>query len=159
MTRPSVIAFDVEHIWYGRIAAVANPFANLNVGLATGDPAYLLGGSNGPGFGWRDTTFYKLGYQIAVSHELTVRAGAAYGKQPIPSSDVLFNILAPAVTEWHFGLGATAKTAKHSELSFAVVGVPGVTVSGPNPLEVPGQQRITLDMHQYEFEIGYAGKY
>ena len=94
-----------------------------------------------------------------VSHKLSVRAGAAYGKQPIPSSDVLFNILAPAVTEWHFALGATAKTAKHSELSFAVVGVPGVTVSGPNPLEVPGQQRITLDMHQYEFEVGYAGKY
>jgi long-chain fatty acid transport protein len=92
---PSVIAVDVEHIWYGRIAAVANPFSNLNTGLASGNTSYLLGGGNGPGFGWRDTTFYKLGYQVDVSHRLTLRAGAAYGRQPIPSSDVLFDILAP----------------------------------------------------------------
>jgi long-chain fatty acid transport protein len=120
------------------------------------DGYFTLG--TGRGFGWRDTTFYKLGYQVDVSRNLVVRAGTAYGKQPIPSSDVLFNILAPAVTQWHFALGATAKTAKNSELSFAIVGVPGVAVTGPNPLEVPGQQRITLDMHQYEFEVGYAGK-
>jgi long-chain fatty acid transport protein len=120
------------------------------------DGYFTLG--TGRGFGWRDTTFYKLGYQVDVSRNLVVRAGTAYGKQPIPSSDVLFNILAPAVTQWHFALGATAKTAKNNELSFAIVGVPGVAVTGPNPLEVPGQQRITLDMHQYEFEVGYAGK-
>jgi hypothetical protein len=35
---------------------------------------------------------------------------------------------------------------------------PGVAATGPNPLEVAGQQRITLDMLQYEFEVGYAGK-
>jgi long-chain fatty acid transport protein len=156
---PSVIAVDVEHIWYGRIAAVANPFSNLNTGLATGNTSYLLGGGNGPGFGWRDTTFYKLGYQVDVSHRLTLRAGAAYGRQPIPSSDVLFNILAPAVTQWHYAVGATAKTPQHSELSFAIVDVPTGTVSGPNPLEVPGRQQITLAMHQLEFEVGYARKY
>jgi long-chain fatty acid transport protein len=156
---PSVIAFDVEHIWYGRIAAVANPFSNLDVGLATGDPGHLLGGSQGPGFGWRDTTFYKLGYQVGVSHYLTLRAGAAYGKQPIPPSEVLFNILAPGVTDWHYSLGASAKLRRNGELSLALVGVPNAAVSGPNPLEVPGRQAITLAMHQTEIEVGYAGKY
>ena len=156
---PSVIVLDVEHIWYGRIAAVANPFSNLNVGLATGDTSYLLGGANGPGFGWHDTTFYKAGYQIALSQHLTLRAGAAYGRQPIPSSDVLFNILAPAVTEWHYALGATVKTTTNGEVSVAVVDVPTGSVSGPNPLEVPGRQQITLAMHQLEIEIGYGRKY
>jgi len=138
---------------------VANPFSNLNVGLATGDTSYLLGGANGPGFGWHDTTFYKAGYQIALSQHLTLRAGAAYGRQPIPSSDVLFNILAPAVTEWHYALGATVKTTTNGEVSVAVVDVPTGSVSGPNPLEVPGRQQITLAMHQLEIEIGYGRKY
>jgi long-chain fatty acid transport protein len=156
---PSVVAFDVEHIWYGRIAAVANPFSNLNTGRATGNLSYFLGGSNGPGFGWRDTTFYKLGYQIDVSPGVTLRAGLAYGVQPIPPSEVLFNILAPAVTEWHYSFGATVKTTPRSELSFAVIDVPTGSVSGPNPLEVPGAQRITLQMSQYQIEAGYARKY
>lgn len=156
---PSIIAVDVEHIWYGRIAALANPFSNLNTGLETGNTSYLLGGGNGPGFGWQDTTFYKLGYQVDVSHRLTLRAGAAYGRQPIPSSDVLFNILAPAVTQWHYAVGASVKTPQHGELSFALVDVPTGTVSGPNPLEIPGRQQITLAMHQLEIEVGYARKY
>jgi hypothetical protein len=64
-----------------------------------------------------------------------------------------------AVTQWHYAVGATAKTPQHSELSFALVDVPTGTVSGPNPLEVPGRQQITLAMHQLEFEVGYARKY
>lgn len=156
---PSVVAFDVEHISYGRIAAVANPLANLNVALATGNPSYLLGGANGPGFGWRDTTFYKLGYQVAVSPNVTLRAGTAYGEQPIPSSEVLFNILAPAVTQWHFALGTSIKASPQSDLSLALIDVPKVTLTGPNPLEVPGAQSITLGMNQYEVEIGYGRRY
>lgn len=159
VTAPSAVAFDVEHISYGRIASVANPFANLNVGLATGNPSYLLGGANGPGFGWRDTTFYKLGYQIDLSRNVTLRTGAAYGVQPIPPSEVLFKILAPAVTEWHYALGATVKNATQGEWSLALLDVPTGSVSGPNPLEVPGAQRITLSMHQFEIEAGFARKY
>jgi hypothetical protein len=37
--------------------------------------------------------------------------------------------------------------------------VPNVSVSGPNPLEVPGAQRITIGMHQFQVEAGYARKY
>jgi long-chain fatty acid transport protein len=159
IARPSVVAFDIEHIWYGRIGAVANPFSNLGVGLATSNPSYLLGGANGPGFGWRDTTFYKLGYQTDASQHLTLRAGIAYGKQPVAPSEVLFNILAPGVTEWHYAIGATVKPSAKSELSLALVDVPNVEVSGPNPLEVPGAQRITIGMHQFQIEAGYARKY
>jgi long-chain fatty acid transport protein len=72
---------------------------------------------------------------------------------------VLFNILAPAVTEWHFALGGTVKTTNHGEVSAAVVDVPTGSVSGPNPLEVPGRQQIMLAMHQFEIEVGYGRKY
>ena len=156
----SVVALDAEEIWYAQIASVANPFANLVSGITPpGNPSYLLGGSNGPGFGWRDTTFYKLGYQTEVSPHLTLRAGLAYGVQPIPSSEVLFNILAPAVTEWHYSVGASVKVSKQSELSVAAVVVPAVTQSGPNPLEAPGQQRITIGMNQFEVDAGYSRRY
>jgi long-chain fatty acid transport protein len=158
LTPASVAAFDIEHISYGRIASVANPFANLFLAQA-GNPAYALGAAYGPGFGWRDTTFYKLGYQQRLSPALTVRAGTAYGIQPVPSSDVLFNILAPGVTQWHYSLGATLALSHATSLDFALVDAPKVTVTGPNPLEVPGQQRITLGMNQYEVELGYGRKY
>mgnify|MGYP000122623266 CR=1 FL=1 len=37
-----------------------------------GDPTYLLGGDNGPGFGWQDMTVYKAGVQIAGSNGWTL---------------------------------------------------------------------------------------
>jgi long-chain fatty acid transport protein len=157
-SQPAAVVFDIEHIWYGKVASVANPFANLYIGRG-GNPSYLLGGDNGPGFGWHDTTFYKLGYQTDVSSHLTLRGGIAYGKQPIAPSEVLFNILAPAVTEWHYALGASLKPDKQSEIGLAFVDVPTGSVSGPNPLDLPGQQSITLKMRQIQIEAGYSRKY
>lgn len=150
-----VLAADVQYIWYGGVAAVSNPFGNLTSGQKSG----LLGGSNGAGFGWKNTTYYKVGFQQSISKTWTLRGGVAYGRQPIPSSQVLFNILAPGVTEWHYALGASAKVTKKSEVSFAVTYAPSTTVSGPNPLEVPGQQTISLNMHQIQYEVGYSVKF
>jgi hypothetical protein len=30
------------------------------------------------------------------------------------------------------------------------------TVTGPNPLEVPGKQTISLTMDQWDFELGFS---
>jgi long-chain fatty acid transport protein len=42
-----------------------------------------------------------------VSRSLTLRAGFATGKQPIPANETLLNIIFPAVVEDHLTLGAT----------------------------------------------------
>lgn len=158
-TPTSVLAFDVQHIWYSAVHSIGNPFANLFKGMATRDPSYLLGGDNGPGFGWRDMTVFKLGYQWQANRDWTLRTGVAYGNQPVRSSEVLFNILAPGVQEWHFTLGCTKSMGKSGELSFAAMYSPTKGVGGPNPLEVPGQQTIDLAMHQLEFEISWGKRF
>jgi len=38
---------------------------------------------------------------------LIVRAGYSHGKQPIPTNETQFNVLAPGVIEDHVTLGAT----------------------------------------------------
>ncbi|MEJ5172032.1 MAG: outer membrane protein transport protein, partial [Fimbriimonadales bacterium] len=143
----SVWAFDVKQINYSDVTSVGNP----------GDSSYPLGHPEGPGFGWRDMTVYKLGYQLQATPDLTLRAGVSYGRQPIRSSEMLFNILAPGVQEWHFAAGFTKKMANGGEFSMAVVYSPSKTVSGPNPMDPA--QTIRLSMHQYELEFGYSKKF
>src|ERR1019366_7311657 len=95
------VAFDVQQIYYSNTESVGNPMLpNLMTAR--------LGDDGGAGFGWRDVTAYKLGLQWAASPNLTLRAGYAYAKQPIPESEVLFNILAPGVIEQHITAGVSA---------------------------------------------------
>ena len=95
------IAADIQQIDYSKVAAIGTaPDCLFAFGCQ-------LGASNGPGFGWRNMTAYKLGVSYDVSRSLTVRAGFATGKQPIPSQYTLLNIIFPAVIEDHLTLGAT----------------------------------------------------
>jgi long-chain fatty acid transport protein len=112
-----------------------------------------LGDNNGAGFGWKDISVWKLGAAYAVTPALTVRGGYSSNSQPIPSSEVLFNILAPGVIEKHVTAGLSFK-GRGPEWNLTVVRALSQKVSGPNPLEVPGQQRIDLRMDQWEFAVG-----
>jgi long-chain fatty acid transport protein len=158
-SKTSVVTLDVQHVWYSAVHSVGDPFSNLFYGMGTGDPNYLLGGDAGPGFGWKDMTTTKLGYQWEAGSEWTLRTGIAHGAQPIRSSEVLFNILAPGVQEWHFTGGFTKKMGKHGEVSLAAMYSPREHVVGPNPLEAPGQQTIGLSMRQVEFEVSWGKRF
>ena len=76
------------------------------------DTSYCLGGKNGAGFGWDDMMVYKIGGQWNTGNDWTWRAGFSHGKQPIDSSQVVFNILAPGVVEDHWTLGFTKQIGK-----------------------------------------------
>lgn len=147
----STVAFDVQQIYYSQVDAIANPISNLTVG---GHP---LGASNGAGFGWKDMTIYKLGYQWATSSAWTWRVGYSYGKQPIPSTEVLFNILAPGVIEQHVTFGFTNTLSQTSNWSFAAMYAPSNTVTGKNAMDP--SQTIELKMHEYQVEASYSWKF
>jgi long-chain fatty acid transport protein len=157
-TQPFAISFDVQEIWYGDVGSVGHPFQNLfacpTAGAGGADLQSCLGGSNGPGFGWRDMTVYKLGGRWEVAPDWTVRAGISHGTEPVPSSQVLFNILAPGVIQNHFALGLVHRNASHGELAVDFVYAANKTVKGQNPFDPT--QTITLKMHQYMLEISYA---
>jgi long-chain fatty acid transport protein len=158
------LVFDIQRIFYSDLDnSVSNPFMpNLGIcqvsgGGPSGNPN-CLGGSNSAGFGWEDMTVFKLGYQAKLNSAWTLRAGYSKGDQPIPSSEVLFNILAPGVMEDHFTAGFTWNMDKKNEINFAAMYAPSNKVSGPNPLAA-GSQTITLEMKQYEFEISWGKKF
>jgi long-chain fatty acid transport protein len=102
-------------------------------------------------------TTVKFGLQVAGQRAgVTWRGGYSYGNQPIPESEVLFNILAPGVMEQHATFGLSKEIAPGKSLGFSVMHAFRKQVSGPNPLEAPGLQRIELQMKQWEFEVGYS---
>ena len=142
---------DVEEIYYSGVKSIHNPLLPNLV-------KSKLGNKNGAGFGWDDVTVVHLGLQWKSSKEWTWRAGYSIGDQPIPSSEVLFNILAPGVIKQHLTFGAT-RSFGNNELKFAVMRAFNHSVEGPNPLEVPGQQKIRLTMGQWEVSVGYAWKF
>jgi long-chain fatty acid transport protein len=148
------VNFDIQRIWYGDVAAISNPMSNLTAGCMLGQTNKCLGGSDGVGFGWEDMTVYKLGWQWQMRDDFTLRLGWNYAKQPIPSSEMMFNILAPGVMEHHYTVGFTAIPSKGQELSFAAMYAPNVSIDGPNPLAAG--QTIELEMDQWEVEMSWS---
>lgn len=152
-----VFLLDYQEIKYSDTASVSNPFANLfNLFGPVADPRpFLLGGDQGPGFGWQDMEVIKLGYQWTTG-DYTWRLGASTTDQPISPSEVLFNILAPGVMEEHYTFGFTKAMASGNEFNFSLMHAPSVSVSGANLLEAPGLQTIELEMSQWDIEVGYS---
>lgn len=156
---PGVAAsFDVQRIWYADIASVGNPISNLfgcpTAGAGGTDLQSCLGGNHGAGFGWQNMTVYKLGIRWQIDPDWTGRIGVSHGGQPIPSSEVLFNILAPGVVENHFAIGVSRRNGDRGEFSVAFTYVSNKSIQGVNTFDPT--QTITLQMHQYELEFGYA---
>jgi len=152
------LSFDIENIWYSDVDSIANPFSNLFVCPSAGaggtDTSYCLGGKNGAGFGWEDMTVYKLGVQWGSGNDWTWRAGFSHGTQPIPETEMVFNILAPGVIEDHATFGFTRQMPSGNEYSMSFMYGFNKKVSGPNALDP--SQTITFDMDQWEIEFAFG---
>eukprot|EP00003_Mantamonas_plastica_P004247 TRINITY_DN1336_c0_g1_i2.p1 TRINITY_DN1336_c0_g1~~TRINITY_DN1336_c0_g1_i2.p1 ORF type:complete len:418 (-),score=65.50 TRINITY_DN1336_c0_g1_i2:1793-3046(-) len=133
------LLLDVQHIRYSEINSIGNP---LLPNLQTAQ----LGSDDGAGFGWDDMTIVKLGWQWQQTPEHAWRAGVSYGESPISDEDVLFNILAPGVQEWHFTGGFTHQFTDSLALSGMAFYSPAKEVSGANPLAQ--NQIISVEMYQ-----------
>ena len=153
------VVFDVQRINYSDVDSIANPIQNLFAcpGFMGPDPQSCLGGSNGAGFGWEDMTIVKLGYEYELAGN-TYRIGYSKGDMPIPESQTLFNILAPAVMEEHFTFGMTMPIGSDQEFNLAVMIAPNATLKGANPFD-GGASEIELEMEQKEIQVGWAWKY
>ena len=143
----ATIALDYKRINYEDIKAISNP---LMPNLFSAQ----LGDNNGAGFGWENINIYKLGFQIEASPTIKLRAGAAYNDQPIPETEVLFNILAPGVMQQHYTAGLTWQVTPNSAVNFGFMYAPGNSVTGPNPLAP--SQTITIEMWQWESTAGWT---
>ena len=148
-----MIFVDFQQINYEDVAAVSNPISKLgNCNPMTSTGAGCLGGSDGAGFGWEDMQVIKLGYQW-IAGKMTWRVGYSTGDQPIPESEVVFNILAPGVVEDHFTFGFTRELDAKSAINFAAMYAPSNSVKGTSNFD-PSQE-IELEMDQYELAFSY----
>ncbi|WP_018867542.1 MULTISPECIES: OmpP1/FadL family transporter [unclassified Thioalkalivibrio] len=145
VTPAVTLSADYVRINYSDVDAISNPSTNQAP----------LGSAGGPGFGWRDINIIKLGAQFETGNDWTWRVGYNRGQNPIRSRDVTFNILAPGVMEDHFTAGFTKSFGSQHELSFAAMYAPSKSVTGPTPFGADA----TIEMKQYELEIGYAYRF
>jgi len=148
---PSVrFAFDWQRIYYSDIKSINNPLLP-NIGMPGGG----LGTNNGAGFGWEDMDVFKFGLEWERTEQWTYRFGYSFSNdQPIPDSEVMFNILAPGVIEQHASFGFTRTFANNNELNFAFMYAFKNDVKGPNPLDPA--QTIKLELEQWEVSLGYS---
>jgi long-chain fatty acid transport protein len=165
------VVFDVTRILWHTIPAIGNPgpdasnpssFFSLCPGVDKS--SCLTGGQNGLGFGWTNQTVYKLGFDYKYAKDLTLRAGYNYGKAPIPPSQVLFNVLAPATTEKHITFGSTWTLKSNDELTLTFMHAYKNTIKGPtafgpiNGLPVNGTNG-SIAMSQTSLSIAYGLKF
>lgn len=152
---------DVERTWYSEVDSVGNSLARLfdcpTAGAGGSDTSACLGGRNGAGFGWQDMTTVKLGAEWRVNETWIVRGGFSDGDQPIPDSEVLFNILAPGVIEQHVTLGATRRSDTGLQWSVALMHALDHEISGVSPFDPT--QTIALQMDQWEAEVSFSLKF
>lgn len=148
-TEDITLLLDVQQIFYSQIKSINNPIIpNLQTSL--------LGNDDGAGFGWKDMTIVKFGIMYELPEMWTLYGGYSYSQQPIPDSEVLFNILAPGVVEHHITLGCSKSINSSNEIVLGIMYAPAGKVSGSNPLDPPSGQTIQLKMSQFQLELGYT---
>jgi long-chain fatty acid transport protein len=163
MPRLTMMA-DYKRIWYSVIKSINNPSTNiLTAGI---NPANLLGGADGPGFGWEDINIVKFGAEWRATRRLTLRGGFAYNEGPFSPRDVEVNILAPGIVQRHFAAGLNYKLSDSWDLELAGFYSPRETVSGselaiPTPLGAIGNQnhKIEIQGQGGEVTLGFTYRF
>lgn len=110
-------AFDYQHVAWSQVNALHNP---LEVPNPSG-PDYqhkLLGGSDGPGFGFRSQDYLRFGVNWDCCDWLTLRAGFRHVQTPVRRSQTAANLLTCDVIENVATCGATWRLQCGNELSF-----------------------------------------
>lgn len=148
------IAGDLQRINYGKVQSVGNKADCFFAG------ACQLGASNGPGFGWRNTTVYKIGVSYEWSPTFVLRGGFVTLKQPIPENQTFLNVLAPGVVEDHLTLGTTWQLSKQSELSVSYMHAFERKVNGAGSIPAGfGGGEANLRMNQNAFGIAWGWRH
>jgi len=138
------VALDYKRIFYGDIDSIANDISGIGPGN--------LGTAGGAGFGWETVNAYKLGIEWEASPTIKVRAGIGLNDNPIPASEVTFNILAPGVQEQHYTAGLTWQMSPNSALVLGAMYSPSSSITGTTAFG----DTITLEMYQFETTAGWT---
>lgn len=147
------LAADYKRIFYSDVRSISN---TNNAGANSNTTA--LGTKSGLGFGWQDMDVFKLGAQYAVDDALTVRGGMSYNSMAMNDKESMFNILAPAVPQYHASMGLTYKLGGGHEVGASFVRTFDHKTSNDNNVN-HNTNSVDLEMNQYEMDLGYTYKF
>ncbi len=159
-----LVALDYERINYSDSKSVSNA-GNLILQCVGGDASACLGGSNGAGFGWQDIDAFKVGVQYELNSQWTLRGGYNHSDNPIRSSDVTFNILAPGVVKDHLTLGATYKWDPKNEVTGAFMYAFNNELQGSSlfnnffPPAAQAAMQEKIEMYQWSLGVQWAYRF
>jgi long-chain fatty acid transport protein len=143
-----LVAMDYQRINYGDVASIANPGSNMF-------PVAAFGSPQGAGFGWKSINVIKLGTEWKYSTNLTLRAGLNLSDNPIGSSEVGFNRMAPGVITTHYTLGGTYALSPTTEVTGAYMHAPENSVSGTNPALDNTNETIRMSQQSLGIQFGW----
>ena len=148
------LSFDFQRIYYEGVNSLSNAGPTTSdFGPGGPSPKNLLGEDDGFGFGWEDINVYRLAVDYRYNREWNFRAGYSYNDQPIPDSEVLFNILAPATPKVHATVGFTYRPNSSSEWNFAYMHAFEEKVSSSQTaMGMPGE----IKMRQNAVDLSYS---
>jgi long-chain fatty acid transport protein len=156
------VAADYQRINYSGIRSIANPSRTPGDGLPPyGGVPNSLGCDTCRGFGWQSVNVLKLGVEYQYNPNLVLRAGYNHTDNPIASTDVTFNMLAPGVIKDHLTLGFTYNVSKESEVTMAYMHGFKNSVSGPSLFNSWLGDNATdkIQMYQNSLGIAYSRKF
>lgn len=131
-------ALEAQRVEYSKVLAFSSPLSQF--------PQQRFGADHGPGFGWHSQNVYRGAVQYAPSRALELRAGYAYGTQPIPRSETLFTSLAPDTNRRFYSLGGTWYRDRGWEWTAALGYEPTSTLRGKDSLPlIAGGGEIDVD--------------
>ena len=151
------IAADYQRINYSDIKSIANSSRTAGDGLPPfGGIPNTLGCDTCRGFGWQSVNVFKLGVEYQYSQNLLLRGGYNHTDNPISSSNVTFNIIAPGVVKDHVTLGFTYNVSKDSEVTMAYMHAFKNSVSGASLFNSWLGDNATDKIQMYQNSLGIA---
>ncbi|MCB1180967.1 MAG: outer membrane protein transport protein [Chlamydiia bacterium] len=143
------IAYDYQRILFGGVRAFGNGIESIFEGVK-------LGEKKGAGFGWKDIGVSKVGVDYCFCNCLQVRTGGSFGPIPYSNTQMDFNIIAPAVTRYHWSLGATWFIGECQEFDVAYSYAFKQSIKGQSRF---GLGEIKHQMYQNLFEVNYSWRF
>lgn len=157
-TPKTTIGFDVARIEYSDVASMGNPSTRLAPNPNNPTAGVRMGSDDGPGFGWKDQTVYKIGVKHQATPNVAVMAGLNYGKTPVQSTDTKVGVIAPATVEKHISLGTQVKLSPKSKLTASYIYVPENEVKGTNT-HAGHLDSYDLSMEQHAVGVAYSREF
>ena len=124
------VAFDIQYQDWTRIRALHNPLIHDNT-------IEKLGSKNGPGFGFRAQTFYRVGVNWDIDESWTARIGYRHANTPVKPSQTVVNQLTLETLQDVLTTGGTWRIDCNNEISGYFAWGFQHTVSGKNSIPPP----------------------